>query len=109
MDPVRYQSWLIAGGSTGEIDGPNKAEKVFEQFGCVFRHVLDPSRGVARRYTNVFGKPVELDDGRTVLADGNMFESRFSIQNAEIVKKGYHRDILYRSSRARSARNRCSS
>ena len=56
---------------------------------------------------NVFGKPVVLDDGRTVLADEAYVRESILNPNAKIVK-GYHATSC-RFSRARSAKKACCS
>jgi len=42
---------------------------------------------------NVFGKPVQLDDGRTVMADETYIRESILNPNAKVVK-GYHRDVM---------------
>jgi cytochrome c oxidase subunit 2 len=90
MEPARYEDWL-SGGSTGGSMA-EQGEKVFEQYGCVTCHVLD-QQGRCPSLRNVFGKPVQLDDGRTVLADEAYVRESILNPNAKIVK-GYHRDIM---------------
>jgi cytochrome c oxidase subunit 2 len=46
----------------------DQGEKLFQQYGCVTCHVTD-RQGRCPSLLNVFGKPVVLEDGRTVLAD----------------------------------------
>lgn len=69
-----------------------QGEKVFEQYGCVTCHALDQQGRVPSLY-NVFGKPVQLDDGQTVVADESYVRESILNPNAKIVK-GYHRDIM---------------
>jgi len=90
MDPVRYQAWL-SGANTGESMA-ELGERVFQQYGCVTCHVLD-QQGRVPSLRNVFGKPVQLDDGQTVLADESYIRESILNPNAKIVK-GYHRDIM---------------
>jgi cytochrome c oxidase subunit 2 len=90
MEPAHYQEWL-SGGSTGETMAA-QGEKVFEQYGCVTCHVLDQD-GRSPSLRNVFGKPVQLDDGRTVVADEAYLRESILNPNAKTVK-GYHRDVM---------------
>ncbi len=90
MEPAHYQAWL-SGGNTGESMA-ELGERVFQQYGCVTCHVLD-QQGRVPSLRNVFGKPVQLDDGQTVLADESYIRESILNPNAKIVK-GYHRDIM---------------
>jgi cytochrome c oxidase subunit 2 len=89
MDPVAYGNWL-AGSATGSM--AEQGAKLFEQYGCVTCHVLD-SQGRCPTLRYVFGHPVVLDDGRTVMADEAYIRESILNPNAKIVK-GYHRDIM---------------
>src|SRR6202051_4601181 len=90
MEPVRYEAWLSGGNTGGSM--AEQGEKVFEQYGCVTCHVTD-RQGRCPSLRNVFGKPVVLDDGRTVLADEAYVRESILNPNAKIVK-GYQRDIM---------------
>jgi cytochrome c oxidase subunit 2 len=90
MDPASYANWLgggTRGGSMAEL-----GEKLFTQYGCVTCHVMD-NHGRCPSLQNVFGHPVELEDGRTVLADEAYVRESILNPNAKIVK-GYKRDIM---------------
>jgi len=90
MDPVAYQDWLAGtppGSSMAEL-----GEKLFAQYGCVTCHVID-AQGRCPSLRNVFGNPVQLDDGRTVLADEAYVRESILNPNAKIVR-GYKRDIM---------------
>ena len=69
-----------------------QGEKLFQQYGCVTCHVTD-RQGRCPSLLNVFGKPVVLEDGRTVLADEAYVRESILNPNAKIVK-GYQRDIM---------------
>jgi len=90
MDPAAYANWL--GGSMAGETLAEQGEKLFEQYGCVSCHMRDrESRGPLLR--NVFGHPVQLEDGRTVLADEAFIRESILNPNAKVVK-GYHRDLM---------------
>jgi cytochrome c oxidase subunit 2 len=67
MEPAQYEAWT-SGGSTGPLSATG--EKVFGELGCSTCHRPD-SQGRGPNLQGVFGKPVELADGRTVTADEN--------------------------------------
>jgi cytochrome c oxidase subunit 2 len=67
MEPAQYEAW-INGGSTGPLSATG--EKVFAELGCVTCHRTD-TQGRGPNLQGVFGKPVQLEDGRTVTADEN--------------------------------------
>jgi cytochrome c oxidase subunit 2 len=89
MEPAEYANWLT-GGTGGSMR--DQGEKLFQQYGCVTCHVTD-RQGRCPSLLNVFGKPVVLDDGRTVLADEAYVRESILNPNAKIVK-GYNRDIM---------------
>src|SRR5271168_1961029 len=60
MEPAEYQAWLASGSAASSM--VQQGQKLFEQFGCVTCHVVD-QKGPPLH--NVFGRPVELDDGRS--------------------------------------------
>jgi len=89
MEPAEYANWLTAGtgGSMRE-----QGAHVFQKYGCVTCHVTD-QQGRCPSLVNVFGKPVVLEDGRTVTADEAYLRESILNPNAKIVK-GYSRDIM---------------
>jgi cytochrome c oxidase subunit 2 len=65
MEPTEYQAWLT-GGAT---DSPaSQGQKLFQDLGCVTCHRED-TQGRGPVLENVFGKPVELEGGQSVVAD----------------------------------------
>ncbi len=67
LEPAQYEAW-INGGSTGPLSATG--EKIFAELGCVTCHRSDV-QGRGPNLHGVFGKPVQLEDGRTVTADEN--------------------------------------
>lgn len=90
MDPVSFQDWLSSFAANGTM--AEQGEKLFEQYGCATCHVLD-QQGRCPSLRNVYGHPVELEDGRTVVADETYLRESILNPNAKIVK-GYHRDVM---------------
>jgi cytochrome c oxidase subunit 2 len=77
MDPTEYQTWLAGGGS----ESPAAAgEKLFQSVGCATCHKLD-TQGRGPNLTGVFGKPQQLADGTTIIADESYI--RESIVNSQ--------------------------
>lgn len=90
MEPLAYQNWL-GGGGEGESMAA-QGEKLFQQYGCASCHVLD-TKGRCPSLRNVFGRPVVLEDGRTVIADEAYLRESINNPNAKIVR-GYQRDVM---------------
>ena len=67
QEPAEYEAW-----ASGNRSGPlsEAGEKIFAELGCSTCHRSDaPGRGP--NLQGVFGKPVQLEDGRIVTADEN--------------------------------------
>jgi cytochrome c oxidase subunit 2 len=67
QEPAQYEAWMN-GGSTGPLSATG--EKVFAELRCVTCHRND-TQGRGPNLQGVFGKRVQLEDGRTVTADEN--------------------------------------
>jgi cytochrome c oxidase subunit II len=66
MEPAAFETWLSGGAVSGSL--ASSGEKLFQDLACGNCHRSDqPGRGPD--LTGLFGKPVLLADGRTVLAD----------------------------------------
>ena len=69
MEPAQYETWLSGGGSaTGSL--ASNGQTIFQQLGCSTCHRSD-TQGRGPNLAGVFGKPVQLEDGRKVTADEN--------------------------------------
>lgn len=90
MDPESFQSWLAAGKPAGTM--AEQGARLFQQYGCSTCHVVD-EQGRAPSLENVFGHPVELEDGRTVLADETYIRESILNPNAKVVK-GYRHNVM---------------
>jgi len=90
MEPAEYQNWLAASASGSSM--AEMGEKLFEQYGCITCHVTEQqSRAPSLR--NVYGHPVQLADGRTVLADEAFIRESILNPNAKVVK-GYKPNVM---------------
>jgi len=66
MTPADYQAWMAGGPVTGSL--AQSGQSLFQQLGCSTCHRFDV-QGRGPNLIGVFGKPVQLEDGRTVIAD----------------------------------------
>jgi cytochrome c oxidase subunit II len=82
MEPAQYEAW-INGGSGGPLSAAG--EKIFAELGCVTCHRSD-IQGRGPNLQGVFGKPVQLADGRTVTADENYLRECILDPGAKRVK-----------------------
>ena len=67
QQPADYEAWM-AGASTGPLSV--SGEKIFAELGCSSCHRSD-MQGRGPNLQGVFGNPVQLEDGRTMIADEN--------------------------------------
>lgn len=83
MEPSAFQEWL----STGSQEGAPVAqagEQLFQQLGCSSCHV--PDSGVrAPSLVGLFGEPVPLESGETVIADEDYLRESILLPNEKIV------------------------
>jgi cytochrome c oxidase subunit II len=82
QEPAQYEAWMN-GGSTGPLSVTG--EKIFAELGCVTCHRSD-TQGRGPNLQGVFGKPLLLEDGRTVTADENYVRESILDPGAKIVK-----------------------
>ena len=88
MDPVSYQNWLA---SDARLETMAEAgEKLFEKYGCITCHVTNRE---GPPLSNVFGHPVQLADGRTVLADEAFLRESILNPNAKVAR-GYKPNVM---------------
>ncbi len=90
MTPADYENWLSGGGKNGTMT--EFGERLFTQFGCASCHVMG-AQGRCPTLQYVYGHPVELEVGGTVMADDNYIRESILNPNAKIVR-GYHPDIM---------------
>lgn len=84
MEPRDYEAWMSGGGGSGQplaVSG----QKLFSELGCITCHRSD-TQGRGPNLAGVFGKPVLLEDGRTVIADDNYVRESILEPAAKIVK-----------------------
>jgi cytochrome c oxidase subunit 2 len=82
QEPAQYETWMN-GGTTGPLSATG--EKIFAELGCSTCHRSD-IQGRGPNLHGVFGKPVQLEDGRTVTADENYLRECILEPGAKRVK-----------------------
>ena len=82
MEPVAFQAWLNGGENTGSL--ASNGQQLFQQLGCATCHRFD-TQGRGPNLAGLFGKPVLLEDGRTVTADENYLRESILNPGAKIV------------------------
>jgi cytochrome c oxidase subunit 2 len=82
MNPQDYQAWLTGGAPSGSL--AQNGATLFQQLGCNTCHRFDV-QGRGPNLIGVFGKPVALEDGRTVIADENYVRESILVPAAKIV------------------------
>ena len=82
MDQRSYANWQSGGGAQGTLAEQGKSS--FEQFGCSTCHLLD-QQGRCPNLRGLYNKPVQLADGRTVIADDAYIRESILDPNAKIV------------------------
>src|SRR5437667_2342805 len=81
MNPADYQDWVAtrAEGSLGQ-----QGEKIFQQLGCNTCHRSD-SQARGPNLAGLYGNPVKLKDGSTVIADEGYIRESVVNPNTKIV------------------------
>ena len=82
MEPAQFEAWLGGGGATGSL--ATTGEALFQQLGCNTCHRLD-TQGRGPNLVGVYGHPVLLQDGRTVVADDNYIRESILSPAAKVV------------------------
>ena len=85
MEQPDYEAWMAGGNSNGSL--ASNGGELFQTLGCPTCHRTD-SQGRGPNLVGVFGKPVQLEDGRTVMADENYVRESIMSPAAKVVS-GY--------------------
>ncbi len=81
MDRREYEKWK-SGGSQGTL--AEQGQNLFAQYGCGTCHLLD-QQGRGPNLRGLYNKPVQLSDGRTVIANDAYLRESILEANAKIV------------------------
>jgi cytochrome c oxidase subunit II len=90
MDPREYANWASGGGAQGSL--AEQGEKLFQQFGCSTCHLLD-QQGRCPNLRGLYNKPVQLNNGQTVLADDAYIRESILDPNAKVVA-GFEPNVM---------------
>jgi len=82
MDPHGYQAWMTNGQPSGGL--AQTGMTLFQQLGCSTCHNME-TQGRGPNLRGVFGNPVQLEDGRTVVADENYVRESILFPAAKVV------------------------
>jgi cytochrome c oxidase subunit 2 len=82
MEPAAFQAWLQ--GGTGEVSMAAAGERKFQELGCVTCHRGD-TEGRGPNLQGLFGRPVQLATGGTVVADETYIRESIVNPAAQIV------------------------
>jgi cytochrome c oxidase subunit II len=82
LDQREYAKWTSGGGAQGTL--AEQGQNLFQQLGCATCHLLD-QQGRCPILRGLYNKPVQLADGRTVLADDAYLRESILDPNAKIV------------------------
>jgi cytochrome c oxidase subunit II len=81
MRPQEFQAWLGAGGAEGSMS--SSGQKLFQQLPCATCHKTDGT-GRCPVLEGLFGKQVQLQDGRTVTVDEDYVRESILDPNAKV-------------------------
>jgi cytochrome c oxidase subunit II len=82
MEPQDFQAWL--GGGKASESPVAAGEKLFQDLTCSTCHMMG-SQGRGPMLTNLFGKPVELQNGTSVVADEGYIRESIVNPQAKVV------------------------
>lgn len=82
LDETKYQQWLTGGGEMGSFAATG--QKLFQQLGCANCHRFD-TQGRGPNLVGVFGKPVLLSSGRSIIADDAYIRESILNPGAQVV------------------------
>jgi cytochrome c oxidase subunit 2 len=94
LEPRAYEEWLSGAGEAGAATQPSTGSladagrRIFASLGCATCHAPAPeveARGRGPSLAGLFGKEVELADGRTVRADESYIRESIIDPGAKLV------------------------
>lgn len=91
MDPASFQQWLASSATSGD-QMREEGQRLFAKYGCATCH-LENGQGRGPSLRNVFGHPVQLDNGRIVTADEGFVRESVANPNAKVLA-GYPRGVM---------------
>jgi cytochrome c oxidase subunit II len=89
-EPKEWADWVSGGGAQGSL--ADQGQKQFQQLGCATCHLLD-QQGRCPNLRGLYNKPVQLNNGQTVIADDAYIRESILTPNAKIVN-GFEPDVM---------------
>ncbi len=83
MEPHDFQLWLEQGGAEGSL--ASTGEKLFHQYGCSNCHHFQ-TQGRCPMLRDLYGRPVLLTNGQTVLADETYLHEKILRPKAQLIQ-----------------------
>jgi cytochrome c oxidase subunit 2 len=90
MEPREYANWAAGGSGGGDL--VSQGQSLFQQNGCSTCHLLD-AQGRCPNLRGLYNHPVQLADGRTVVADDAYIRESILDPNAKITA-GFEPNIM---------------
>ncbi len=82
MEPNSYEAWLAGGRASGSL--ASTGQDIFQQLGCSTCHRSD-TQGRGPNLAGLFGRKVQLEDGRGIAADENYVRESILDPGAKVV------------------------
>jgi cytochrome c oxidase subunit 2 len=82
MEPAGFQAWLA--GGAGERSPVQQGQMLFSDLGCATCHTGE-AQALAPDLAGLFGRPVKLQTGETVIADENYLRESIMNPRAQLV------------------------
>lgn len=86
MNHEDYEHWSGAEEKPGTLPPVKRGEETVEHSGCLACHSLDGAVKIGPTFKGLFGRTVELADGKTVVADENYLRESIIDPTAKMVK-----------------------
>jgi cytochrome c oxidase subunit 2 len=84
--PEKFADWMATGGDEWKNHTPEEWGKIqYDQKGCVTCHTIDGTKSKGPTWKGIFGKPVKLNNGTSVLVDENYVRESMMQPNAKVV------------------------
>jgi cytochrome c oxidase subunit II len=84
--PGEFEKWLeTSGDAIGKLPPAEAGQRLYKTRGCAQCHSIDGKAGIGPTFKGVFGHPVPLKDGKTVVADENYVRESILNPQAQVV------------------------
>ena len=84
--PEKYADWMATGGDEWKNHTPEEWGHIqYDQKGCATCHSIDGSKSKGPTWKGIYGKPVKLSNGTSVMVDENYLRESMMQPSAKIV------------------------